>query len=544
MNKSTSYSNKIVYFLLGCIILISGIIRFYDISNSPVSLYWDEVATGYNAYSISQTLKDEYGNFLPLLFRSYDDYKMPLNVYLTALSVKVFGLNEWAVRFPSAFFGTFTVLCVFFLTKELFSLGSRDTNKDVIGLLCAFLLAISPWHIQFSRAGFEANIALFFIILGMFLLLRSLREKKPPLFIFSILSFVLAAHGYRSTLLFIPVVFTGVLVLWKKFVSYKTLVLGIILFLILTTPLLLQLFGKGGTRFEQTSIKVKVNEEMMKNTGVNRKFLYGTIFLQNYFVNFSPSFLFLSGDPNGRHSPRGMGMMYLWEIPFLLLGFYFILRRTTKRFVLFIIIWLFAAPIPAALSIPSPHALRTLNILPIPQLIVACGIYCVYILLSKKIRPLFFVVLSIIIIAYFAQYVSLYIRSNDYLVVSDWADGYKQLVSYISLREKKYDKIIISGHYWQPYMYVLFYSKYDPIIFQKKGSTTGFGKYLFGGTSWDKAKGRDELNFVNLKEYANSKNVLVALSSEEYKDQEKNIRKIDTIKNHKGDVVFIIARVK
>ena len=109
------------YLLLFGIVVFAAAIRFYQISSLPVSLYWDEVSTGYNAYSIATTGKDEFGISMPLLFKAFNDYKMPVNIYLSALPIKLFGLNELSVRFTSAFFGTLTVLITFFLVKEIFT---------------------------------------------------------------------------------------------------------------------------------------------------------------------------------------------------------------------------------------------------------------------------------------------------------------------------------------------------------------------------------------------------------------------------------------
>jgi len=106
MNQKNSFK-KIVnrpYVLLFAIILIAFLLRVIKLSDIPASLSHDEVAIGYNAWSILKTGRDEYGVKFPLLFRSFDDYKLPGYVYLTAFSEFIFGLTPFAVRFPSAFF--------------------------------------------------------------------------------------------------------------------------------------------------------------------------------------------------------------------------------------------------------------------------------------------------------------------------------------------------------------------------------------------------------------------------------------------------------
>ena len=182
-----------IYLVL--IIALAAVLRFWQLGQIPPSLNWDEVSNGYNAYSILKTGRDEYGNFLPLTFRAFGDYNPALSVYLLVPAIAIFGLNEFAIRFPSALLGTLTVLLTYLLTKKLFDNYkfnfSLFTFHFSLAHVSALLLAISPWHLQFSRYDHEANFMIFFSVLALTLLLNSF--KNPKLLIFSALSF-----GYRS----------------------------------------------------------------------------------------------------------------------------------------------------------------------------------------------------------------------------------------------------------------------------------------------------------------------------------------------------------
>ncbi|MBI2599051.1 glycosyltransferase family 39 protein [Candidatus Curtissbacteria bacterium] len=108
-------------YLLLAIILLAAILRFYKLGSTPPSLYWDEASLGYNAYSILKTGRDEHGKFLPTTnFAAFGDYKPPGYIYTTVPSIAIFGLTEFAIRFPSALFGTLTVLLTYLLAKKLF----------------------------------------------------------------------------------------------------------------------------------------------------------------------------------------------------------------------------------------------------------------------------------------------------------------------------------------------------------------------------------------------------------------------------------------
>src|SRR3990167_10550251 len=103
-------SMKRTHMLLFIILFLGTSLRFYRITTVPPSLSHDETAIAYNAYSILKTGKDEYGAPFPLLFRSFDDYKLPGMVYASIPAVAAFGTTALGARFTSAFLGSLTVM--------------------------------------------------------------------------------------------------------------------------------------------------------------------------------------------------------------------------------------------------------------------------------------------------------------------------------------------------------------------------------------------------------------------------------------------------
>src|SRR5438094_6592309 len=115
--------------LFCCILVLSVFLRFYLLGSNPPSIDWDEASLGYNAYSILKTGADEYGNAFPLSFRSFDDYKPPVYIYLTVPAVAIFGLNEFAVRLPAAVIGVIAVIGTYYLVLEL--LYEREDKRSL-----------------------------------------------------------------------------------------------------------------------------------------------------------------------------------------------------------------------------------------------------------------------------------------------------------------------------------------------------------------------------------------------------------------------------
>lgn len=164
--------NKVHYIFIAVILFVGVFFRFYNLASVPPSPTVDEVSIGYNAYSILNTGRDEYGNFLPILLRAYDDWRPALYVYLVIPFLAIFGLDVLSVRLPSIILSSLSVIAVYYILKELFknsrlrlvlNFGKMEYKLGVAEI-AVFLMAISPWHIYISRLGHEVNAAYAFFI--------------------------------------------------------------------------------------------------------------------------------------------------------------------------------------------------------------------------------------------------------------------------------------------------------------------------------------------------------------------------------------------
>lgn len=291
------------YIVLLSIILFAGFIRFYQVTTVPPALNSDEVAIGYNAYSILKTGRDEYGKLFPLTFRSFDDYKMPVYVYMVAGSMRIFGFGDFAVRFPSAVFGTLSVLFVYLLVRELFK--EKDDRYAVVS---AFLFAVSPWSIMFSRSGYEANVAVFFNIAAAYTLIVGLRKSWTlPL---SAILFSLSIWTYLSCRIFVPLLLLGFLfIYWRQLFRKKIAVcLSVIIAGMLLFPIIKMTFSPEGQMRAMgvsafgnpDSLRQSVNWITQDKTFGqsfftvfhNRRIEYIRTFLRGYFAHFDLNFLF------------------------------------------------------------------------------------------------------------------------------------------------------------------------------------------------------------------------------------------------------------
>lgn len=499
---------KTIIFLL-LIIIFATILRFWALGQVPPSPDWDEVSLGYNAYSIIHTGRDEYGKLFPFIFRSFDDYKPALYAYLVIPFIRLFDLNIFAVRLPSALLGIISVIAVFFLVKEII-------KKDSIALLSSFLLAISPWHIQFSRIAFESNAGLSLNILWVLIFIKGLKRYWlliPAAFIAGLNIYV-----YQSDKVFTPLLAIAVVLIYREklfSISKKYLLTAFVVGAVVVLPMIIytltdknalarqkgvSIFNSGTTDLTESSKKILIDSQNNDFLGLfldNRRIQFTRSIVFGYISHFDLNWLFIKGDEARHHAPN-MGLMYLWELPFLLAGLYvFIFGNIDKKSKLLILSWFLIAPIPASVTGGVPHAVRTLNFLPTFQIFTAIGVINVLSLISSiRFKSILIVSYLLFIVLNVFYYLNQYFVQQNYFNSKEWQYGYEKVIPIIEKNQKKYDKIVISNQepMDQSYMFFLFYLKYSPLSYQKetKDSSGGFrenhkfGKYEFRPIVWGK----------------------------------------------------------
>ena len=577
--------------ILIVIILLAALLRLYKLGSVPPSLYWDEASLGYNAYSILKTAKDEHGKFLPITnFAAYGDYKPPLYIYATVPSIAIFGLNEFAIRFPSAFFGILTVLLSYLLTRKIFNhnaLGDAsggpppsahsgqedffsnvkvwekrgrrageargrtqsnlsEDKAEIIALLAAFFLAISPWHLQLSRGAFEGNMALFFSTLGVYLFLKFVTDKPMYIF-FSFLSYLAAIYTFTGQRLFVPFIAILLIVLFRNEIikNSKIVIVSAIISFILFWPLLIFATQtlEGRLRFEEVTMFKDLepidrarnyqkwdNFSSLSSLIHNRRLIYTREYLINYFDAFNPSFLFTKGDYNPRFSTQEVGQLYIVDLLIVLAGIYFLFVKRQK-YSLLLIGWLLISPLGPATARETPHALRMVHILPTFQIIAAFGFYSLYQFIKAK--RLFVLIIFSLLIIQFLFYLHMYYYHWSKNFAGEWQFGYKQAIEAVKPLYNNYDQIVVSTHLGRPYIYFLLFNKYDPQKFQENSDVEKDQFYFIEVNGFDKYKFVADPDQANLP----GKKLFIMPPARAPKDA----RKLETIKLPNGSTVFEIS---
>lgn len=515
-------------FLLIFICLLFLFTRLYKITEIPSSLYWDEASIGYNAYAVLQTGRDEWGEFLPLHFRAFGEFKLPVYIYATAASVKIFGLNEFSVRLPAVLFSLGIIILTYFLAKKL-------SGNEIIGLLSSFFVSISPWFFIFSRTGYEATAGLMFFILGIYLFLHI---KERIFFLLpSVVSFILSMYSYNSfritvppTLIILAVIHYDTLVYHNK--AKVLIVISTALLLISFIPIIRLIKNDSGAiRLQTVGILSTSNKSELS-----------VKLTQNYLSHFNPDFLIFNGDKNPRSQQEGFGQLYMLDLILLPLGLLYIIGNKSK-YKLLPLILLFLGPIPAAITKESPHALRAISMVPFISMISAMGVKMLRSHLGqgatfKKITYLYNFGIVLVMLAFFINYFINFINVFPVQASKDWQYGYKKIFLRFKDDFSKYDRVIISDEYAQPYIFALFYQKIDPEIFRQTAVRNPVDQWGFSTVSkFDKF----EFGKINTLLNQESKNTLIFASAKELISNQNFLEIIDFLD---GETAFRVYQLK
>lgn len=494
------YSKHAFLIVLLSIFLVGIFLRFYELSRIPNGFHIDEAISGVNGYFISHTGRDSNNSWLPLQTEVFGDYNPTGYAYLTILPISLFGLNEFATRFPGALIGSLTILAGYLLAFSIFK------NKK-IALLSAFLVAVSPWHIVFSRSSEEALVSLFFVVLGFALVFLSFESKKIRFLIPGVLVLAVSFFMYFTPRIFVPLFLFSVLVfinsLWyrQKDLKYRNFIICSFFFLVIIVGFLILGVKGSGNRFNQVSIfgslgTKLIMEEQIREDGIvgtnvkvtqffhNKLINYSLSFVSNYIEYYSGSFLFTKGGLPIWFKVEGMGLIYLIELPFILIGLSILVVRRNKMNKI-PLLWLLIAPITAAITVDDmPNIRRSFLMFPMLEIVGAFGF--LYILQNRK--KLFKKLIILFVVVLFA-YNFLYFLHQYFIhapVHRNWYrnEGFGEMVKTVKNSYSNVDRIIITKSLGGIYPLVLFYMKYDPKEYLSEGSPkdkdyTGFGKFFF-----------------------------------------------------------------
>ncbi len=462
------------YLLLAVIIIFAAFLRLWQLGVVPVGVTHDELGYIYNSYSISQTGKNVFGEFLPFLtWMNKGGWPfLPVPIYFSVPFFWLFGLSATTGRLLPALLGIFDVLLIYILIKQIF-------NKTPFALLSAFFLAISPWHLHFSRSAYDPNYALFFYLLSIVVFIYEVRNKRLP--IFSFIAILFAVFSYRAMNALFPsliilLIWYGVRVLKINKIQLLTFLSGIC-FIVLSLIFIIALYGKAYTAEAQlwsdSKMQEDIDAQIRQAQGplfVRRFFLNKPAYIvnklrENYVKAYSPEFLFLYTEPSKIYSIWSRGRIYFIDIVFIILGIAY-LFKVNKKAAILIVSFVLIGGLPGMIG-GMPYSARNFFISAFLPILSAAG---VLFLLDKatigKIR-IVVIFLTILVYAYvFGSYVFDYYGRYTLYGGEAWAKSLKDMSFEVMENRQKYNKIIIGTSSFGDIMQYAFYAKLNPLAIQ------------------------------------------------------------------------------
>jgi 4-amino-4-deoxy-L-arabinose transferase-like glycosyltransferase len=356
--------------LFTAILFCAVFFRSYQLTSTPPGLFYDEAMDGNNAVEAAETNHFQ-------VFYVEDNGREGLYVNLLALILKVLPVYEpWIVRLPAAVAGVLTVWGLYLFATEVFG--------DAPGLLAAYLLAASFWHIDFSRTGFRAILAPLMLPWALWLLIKGLRVQDSggwprwrAAMTFTLLAGIVYGLGFYTYIAYRVTPFLLLLLIpfFRKAPGFwKRAVLFLVVACLVAAPIGWYFLQHPGDFFRRTA-----EVSVMSAAHPVYRFAANTAKTALMF-NFH-------GDNNWRLNIAGapelfwpVGIIFLLGI---LLAVQALWRRRRKRAasdlfpsfgILFIFLWFVLGGLPAVASNEGiPHALRSILLLPSSMIFAALG---------------------------------------------------------------------------------------------------------------------------------------------------------------------------
>jgi len=336
--KTILISKKKLTITLFIVILgLASFLRLWHLNQTPPGVWYDEAYNSLDALKASEN--NDYKIFYP---ENYGREGLYINIL--ALSFKVFGVNNFALRFPSALFGILTIIGFYLLLRKL-----KLYHTTV--LLAVFALTTSFYHLNFSRIAFRAIMVPFLLVWSFYFFFKALGNTKrdnreTPLpssskrnalqKIFSgdnlnfFLSGLLTGFGlhtyiaYRVAPLIFVIFLIVFLIIYSGFLKkYWKGVLFFLLGAIISAGPLLFYFYQNPSAFSGRTDAVSIfNSPEMS---IPQAFLKS--------LGFHLQSLVLIGDQNQRHNYDGFPLLpSVWAL-FFVIGFFMSLKEILTTFV-------------------------------------------------------------------------------------------------------------------------------------------------------------------------------------------------------------------
>jgi len=207
MEKSLTLKQKFcdnkIFLIVLIITVFAGAIRFFQLGDH--SFWYDEAASVKNVQQILEV--PQQGPWGPFSFTRGE--RVPPLYFFVVVPFYLIANNEWILRLSTVFFGIFSIPLIYFLGKLL-------VNENV-GLISAFLLAISPFHIYYSQELRPYSLFLLLTISAFILFILATRNNNLKYFWLLIITITLGIYTHLYMVFVLALLDIVFLIQWRKY---------------------------------------------------------------------------------------------------------------------------------------------------------------------------------------------------------------------------------------------------------------------------------------------------------------------------------------
>lgn len=343
------------------VLLISLFLRIYKLSLLPFGFWYDEADNGLNALQIFSNPMN-----IPVFAPST---RLPAHlIYLIAISIKFLGQTVFSVRIVSVLFGVGTAAAAFLAGRELF--GSRR-----IGILFAFLLAVSRWDLVWSRIGMHGITVPFFELLTFGLILRALRLQRFKDYLIAGLVMGLGLCFYvpfRFFPLIMIILLIATCITHREYLknAWRHILVFIFGVILISVPISQFAIFHGDDFWGRTSqVSIFTDRTIKEGIQTAIKTTGEHVAMFTY-----------KGDRNGRHNIPSEPMLDIVSGALFILGVSLCIYRINRPVSIILLCWLLfmLAPGIFSLDFESPQSLRAIGSLPAAYLIALLPIHTLF----------------------------------------------------------------------------------------------------------------------------------------------------------------------
>ena len=344
--------------LLGLVAWVYGA----GLDRSPAYLVHDEVVYAINAHAIATTLRDINGQFLPVsIYVTGGFFATPVNIYLTALFLKVLPLTEVTTRLPSVVIGLANIMLLFAIARKVF-------KRDWLALVAAGVFALTPAHFMHSRLGTDHEYAVTAVLAWVLCVIgRDTLSVRRLVAAGAILG--AGVYTYLGALITMPAcVAVTWIVLWRQgartWTPFAAVAGG---FAVVLLPFLAWHLAHPSQYLNQLRMYSLNDSPAASPMGLADR-------VSVYWDYFNPSFLFFAGDTSLINGTRYAGVFLLPVMVLLPLGLTRLVKTHLSIAMLLVMLSLLASPLAAAVVGERYRINRALMLLPLVSLIAAMGV--------------------------------------------------------------------------------------------------------------------------------------------------------------------------